>query len=99
MTIHNFDDIRPTPTQGTMVRVEEFGAMLASGNQTNLTLNEDALAIWNLCDGSKKVSEIKSMLLDEYEEKQFDQKLFEFINFGLTNNLLENKEILGKTSC
>jgi hypothetical protein len=94
MTIHNIDDIRPIPTQGTMCRVEKFGAMLASGNKPILTLNEDALAIWNLCDGSKKVSEIKTLLFEEYEEKQLDQKLFEFINFCLSNNLLENKELI-----
>jgi len=86
-------NLRPIPTKGTILRKENFGAMLASGNLPILSLNEDALAIWNLCDGSRTVAEIVKQLTEIYEGEYLRERLFEFLQYGLANGLLEDKSI------
>lgn len=83
-------NVKPKPTKGTMTRAETFGAMLAGGNRPILNLNEDAKKIWEMCDGSRTVTEIEQILLKEYEVEKLREKLIEFMNFGLSNGLLED---------
>ena len=77
------------PAKGVMVRQESFGAMVAGGNLPILNLNEDALSIWNLCDGTRTVKEIKEILTEEFEDSNMDQLLVEFVNYCVENGFLE----------
>ena len=89
--------IRPVPTKGTMVRDENFGALLVSGDKPIMALNEDALAVWKLCDGSRSVGEIKAIILEEYEASQLEHRLLELLTFCLSHHLLENRTAVGET--
>jgi hypothetical protein len=84
--------IRPRHAKGTMLRTESFGAILVGGDQPLMSLNEDALAIWKLCDGSKIVNNIKTILLQEYENEQMEDKLISFIEFCLSKEFLVHSD-------
>jgi len=80
--------IKPIHADRSMLRSENFGAILVAGDNPLLSLNEDALKIWKLCDGTKSVNEIKLFLHKEYEDDQIENKLLIFIDFCLSEKIL-----------
>ena len=84
------ENVRPIPTKGTTLRIEKFGGMLAGGNMPILNINEDGLAIWNLCTGKRTVKEIEVELEKEFEDKDLQGQLREFIQYCLSNGFLED---------
>ena len=75
-----------------VLREEAFGAMLVAGNLPVLSLNKDALRIWELLDGTKSVAEVECLLEQEYESEVLRPRLLTFLDFCLTNGLLEESD-------
>jgi hypothetical protein len=71
-----------------MCREEPFGAMIAAGDLPILTLNEDALAFWKLCDGNRTVEDIEGLLLAEYEVGELRHRILEFVRYALESGIL-----------
>ncbi len=80
--------LRPKPARGAMMREEEHGAILAGGEMPVININADGLAVWRLCDGTRTVEQIRELLLEEYEEEELDDRLFELVRFCLENGYL-----------
>lgn len=79
---------RVVPVAKAMCREEPFGAMVAAGDLPILTLNEDALAVWKLCDGNRTVQEIESVLLADYEADELRPRILELVRYGLESGIL-----------
>jgi hypothetical protein len=73
----------PAPVEGSVLRREDFGGMLAGGNLPILNLNPDAVAIWELIDGKHTVADIEKALTEIYETDDVRRDLLEFIRFCL----------------
>lgn len=92
MTFEEIANWRLRPSPSAMLRKEPFGAMVASGSMPIMNLNDDALAIWDLCDGTRSVMEIKQMLTDEYEHEGLRARIVEFVEFCVARGLLQKEE-------
>jgi len=88
MKIDQLLEMVPIPAPRTRVRQEEFGAMLISGDLPILRLNEDAAAVWQLCDGTRSVQEIITLLENSYEKEELISRLEELLSFFIENNIL-----------
>jgi len=75
----------PAHAEGTMMRREQFGAMLAGGNMAILNFNHDALAIWDLIDGNRSVADIETALAEEYKAEDVHRFLLEFMRYCATS--------------
>lgn len=53
-----------------------------------MSLNDDALAMFELCDGTPSVADIKIDLADDYEGDELRPRIVEFIEFGIARGLL-----------
>lgn len=80
--------IRPEKAPGAMCRVEAFGAMLVVGDMPILNLNEDARQVWELCDGSRTISEIAEILSEDFKIVNLRERMLEFFSFCFENGLL-----------
>lgn len=54
----------PKIKKGVKIRHEEFGALIFTNRTPILTLNHDALMIWNLIDGKKSTDDIVDIIQD-----------------------------------
>jgi len=88
MKIEQLLEMVPIPAPRTKMRKEAFGAMLISGDLPILRLNEDAAAVWQLCDGTRSVQEIISLLENSYEKDELTPRLEELLSFFIDNNIL-----------
>lgn len=88
MNIEQLFNMVPMPAPKTKVRIENFGAMLISGDLPILRLNEDAAAVWQLCDGTRSVQEIIGLLENSYEQEELRPRLEELLAFFVDNNIL-----------
>lgn len=75
----------PVHAEGTMMRREQFGAMLAGGNMAILNFNHDALAIWDLIDGIRSVADIETALAKEYKAEDVHRYLMDFMRYCATS--------------
>jgi hypothetical protein len=73
----------PVPTEGTMMREETFGGMLAGGNMPLLSLNPDAVAIWQIIDGKRTVEEMATILETTHASSDVRKNLPAFIRYCL----------------
>ena len=71
----------PTPTPGTTLRNEDFGGMLAGGNLQIMSLNHEAVALWNLFDGKRNLKQIFDLLLAEYDEEDLIVSIQEYVDY------------------
>lgn len=78
----------PVPAKNTMLRQEQFGAMLAGGNLSILNFNHDAVAIWQLMDGARTVRDIEDALLKTYSKDGVRENLLEFMRYCINNECI-----------
>lgn len=75
----------------TKTREEDFGLMVVSRTAPAMCLNDDAIAIWDLCNGKNSLQEITEKLtqgFDAAEKEIVSQKIFAVIQTLLNLNLL-----------
>jgi hypothetical protein len=79
----------PVPVEGTMLRHEEFGGMLAGGSLPILNLNHDAVVMWQLFDRKRTVAAIFALLAEEYNEADLRASLPDFVEFCINAGFLK----------
>jgi hypothetical protein len=70
-------------------KIDESGVILEPESGKFIELNSTALEIWNLLDEMNKLEQIKTTLLEKYEEEEaLNDDLTEFINSALAANII-----------
>jgi len=72
-------------------RQESFGIMIASRTAPAMCLNEDAIQIWNLCNGKNTLQIIIDKLTQNFPEeskKEAEGKIIKVVNTLLNFNLI-----------
>lgn len=93
MTYEELADIIPIVAPRTKMRKETFGGMLISGNLPILRINEDAVAVWELCNGERSIGEIAQLLAQTYEDDSLITRLEEYFTFCIENGILLNARV------
>lgn len=83
----------PIIAEGIKVRKESFGQIVVSKRTPILTMNEDAVNIWNAIDGTCTVSEIISSMKATYDisEEEISQVVLMFLDSCNRLGLVEIK--------
>lgn len=88
MKYQEMAEIIPIAAPRSKVRKETFGAMLISGDLPILRINDDAVAVWELCDGKRSIDEIAQILKEIFEIEGLIPRLEEYFTFFLENGIL-----------
>ncbi len=88
MIFEEIEKIIPVAAPRTKMRKEAFGGMLISGNLPIFRINEDAVAVWELCNGKRSIGEIARLLEEVYEKDGLISRLEEYFTFYLENGIL-----------
>lgn len=79
----------------TKTREEDFGLLVVSRTAPAMCLNQDAISVWNLCDGKRTLQEIINELthdLPEEEKSVAENKIKNVVGQLLQFNLLMIKK-------
>ena len=87
------DTTSVTAKDVTIVDLSGEAVILNADNGVYYGLNDMGYRIWNLIKEPKRIDEIKSMILGEYDVKSevCEQDLLEFISAMATEGLVETK--------
>lgn len=75
--------------EGVKAREEDFGLLVVSKSTPALSLNNDSKYVWNLIDGKRSVSEILSIMKEDYQEDRLEELLFQTLSSLCNLGLLE----------
>lgn len=79
-------------SDGVKSRKESFGLLIVSKTTPAMSLNHDAKAVWDLIDGVNTVSEIVTILAQQYESNDIQDNVIEILNGFLQINLITQKQ-------
>ncbi|TCX53567.1 PqqD family protein [Dehalobacter sp. 14DCB1] len=78
-------------SEGVKSREESFGLLIVSKTTPAMSLNHDAKAVWELIDGVKTVSEIVTIVAQQYEGNDVKDNVVEILNGFLQIKLITQK--------
>ena len=84
----------PVVKSNVRSRKEHFGKLIIAAGLPMLSINDDACAIWDLCDGNNNVQQITKILHGESKdvpEEDIQAKVFSFLNELLRLKLIDVK--------
>lgn len=74
-------------TDGVKARKEYFGLLVVSKTTPAMSLNDDAMAVWELCNGVNTVDDIFKAINEVYQDDGIDESVIKalesFLKLGL----------------
>ncbi len=78
--------------EGVKTRTEDFGLLVVSKATPALSFNKDAMAVWELCNGTNTVNTIIKIIQESYQDEGVETLVIEtldnFLKLGLIKQIL-----------
>lgn len=79
-------------SKGVKTRKEDFGLLIVSKTTPAMSLNDDAMAVWELCNGINTVDDIIKAINEGYQSDSIDELVIKalagFLKLGLIKQII-----------